>query len=681
MEANPAEAIKAKENAVKRFSAKDYAGARKYALKAQSLFPELDGISQMVATFEVYVASEAKVNGEIDFYSILGLKPSANRSMVKKQYKKLAVLLHPDKNKTIGADGAFKLVSEAWTLLSDNIKRASYDLKRSAQLSSHMVTFSDNCSGSLVPPTFWTVCTSCQVQYEYLRKYVNKRLSCKNCRSTFLAVELGVAPNGGSYPVCSWSHVPNNGYASHGCDGVTCCGADGVLVAGNGVHGYHSGHGHEYVSNVSSQWSNYPGSSIGYVDHNGVVTASGDSGYRTDGYSYKPEKKAKMAAAVSKTVAIDANVNGYTGSVGTKATTRPYKRRNVDHGGVSASVVEVGSKMVSQAGVANGNGSSVVSPKFCTPVAPAFDPRNSLIEKARIEIRKNLEEIKIAEKSMKLQDGSRSIERRNGNLGSYLQPRKRGPVTLTVPDSDFHDFDKDRSEECFKPKQIWALYDEEDGMPRLYCLIRDVISVNPFKIHVSYLGSKTDHEFGPINWISAGFTKSCGSFRAPLNHDVVEQVNMFSHLLRREKAGRGGCVRIYPKCSDVWAIYRNWSPNWNRNTPDEVRHQYDMVEVLDDYSEEFGVCIIPLVKLDGFKTVYRRNSDKNSMRWITRREMVRFSHQVPSWFLKEVEGLPKECWDLDPAATPDELLHAAEEEAKVEAGDGEACQADTQVVV
>ncbi|GAB4859340.1 hypothetical protein Ancab_010803 [Ancistrocladus abbreviatus] len=666
MESNQEEAVKAKETAEKRFAVKDFVGAKNYALKAQTLFPELDGISQMVATFDIYVASEAKVNGEIDFYSVLGLMPSAGRSLVKKQYKKLAVLLHPDKNKTVGADGAFKLVSEAWTLLSDSMKRASYDLRRNGQLSSAIVAeaaFSDNCSKSTVPPTFWTVCTSCQVQYEYLRKYVNKRLSCKNCHATFMALELGTAPTSGSYPVCHWSYMHDNGYGGHGYNGATFVPTAAMYVPGNGASGCHSRHGAEYVSNVSFQWSTCPGNSAGYVDPNGLMTASADSFYHANGYSCKPGKKLPVTDSAINTVVADPNANGpigYNESASTKAT-RPYKRRKVELGAISANVNETGCKVLPEAAGTNGEGISNLSPKFCNPVAAAFDVRGMLMEKARTEIRKKLEEMRLAsaaaaEKNIKLQGIGKSGRWRKGNLGgSHLELKKTGTVTLTVPDSDFHDFDKDRSEECFKPKQIWALYDEEDGMPRLYCLIREVISVKPFKIHISYLSSKTDAEFGAVNWICSGFTKSCGSFRA-CNSDVIEQVNMFSHLLSREKAGRGGCVRIYPKCGDIWAVYRNWSPNWNRRTPDEVRHQYEMVEVLDDYSEEFGVCVIPLIRLDGFKTVYRRNTDKDAMRWIPKREMLRFSHQVPSWFLKEVNSLPEGCWDLDPAATPDDLL-------------------------
>lgn len=105
-------------------------------------------------------------------------------------------------------------------------------------------------------------------------------------------------------------------------------------------------------------------------------------------------------------------------------------------------------------------------------------------------------------------------------------------------------------------------------------------------------------------------------------------------------------------------MYKNWSPNWNNSTLDEVRHQYEMVEILDEYSEQFGVCIAPLVKVEGYKTVYCRRDTEESKKWIPRREILRFSHPVPSWFLKEeTSGVPRNYWDLDPAAIPEELLH------------------------
>ncbi|KAE8679694.1 F-box protein SNE-like [Hibiscus syriacus] len=695
MDANKEEALKAKETAEKRFCERDFEGAKTYALKAKSLYPELEGISQMVSTFEVYVASEAKCMGETDYYSILGLKPSADREAVKKQYRKLAVLLHPDKNKCVGADGAFKLVSEAWTLLSNRIKKNSHDIKRNKQMASGVVQTSTYASGVTCVnatsqsrlDTFWTVCTSCKVQYEYLRKYVNKRLSCKNCRGTFIAVETGSAPVNGSFPYCPWSYVPSNGYGNHG-NGVMYVPTNATFFSGNGVSGYHSGHGYEYVPNMSFQWSSFSGTSTGVVSHNGVSAISTDAIYQSNGEARVAGSKVKSGAngKASKSFAAQSTqifFNGYNESLGSKPGNIEKKRKVIIDSGYRNGFEDKGLESP-EAGLANAYGkepdpklfNSSEPPNRRCILTPAFDARKLLIEKARTEIRRKLENIKLASeaaaaasvgKSGANEDGQslaagKVLKRTNLAVSADQSASNKGAsVSITVPDSDFHDFDKYRSEECFKPKQIWALYDEDDGMPRLYCLIRQVISKKPFKILISYLNSKTDNEFGSVNWVDSGFTKSCGHFRA-WNSDIIDQVNIFSHLLRGQRAGRGGCIRIFPKRGDVWAVYRNWSPDWNRSTTTDVRHQYEMVEVLEDYNEEVGVWVTPLVKLIGFKTVYQRNTDKDAVRWIPRKEMFRFSHQVPAWLLEGESGdLPDRCWDLDPAATPDELLHGASE--------------------
>src|ERR1044072_9100613 len=104
MEANKEEALKAMQIAEKRFSQRDYAGAKTYALKAQALCPGLEGVSQMVTTFEVYTAAKVTCYDELDYHAILGLKPSTDIESVKKQYNKMSALLHPDKNKCAGAE-------------------------------------------------------------------------------------------------------------------------------------------------------------------------------------------------------------------------------------------------------------------------------------------------------------------------------------------------------------------------------------------------------------------------------------------------------------------------------------------------------------------------------------------------------------------------------------------------
>ncbi|KAG2314976.1 hypothetical protein Bca52824_018098 [Brassica carinata] len=85
----------------------------------------------MLSTFHVFLAAETRVNGEVDWYGILDADPRDDNETLKKKYRKLALMLHPDKNSSVGADGAFKHVSEAWKFLSDKDKRAAYDRKKS----------------------------------------------------------------------------------------------------------------------------------------------------------------------------------------------------------------------------------------------------------------------------------------------------------------------------------------------------------------------------------------------------------------------------------------------------------------------------------------------------------------------------------------------------------------------
>jgi molecular chaperone DnaJ len=70
---------------------------------------------------------------EKDLYLILGVKKSDDAATVKKQYRKLARELHPDKTKgDKKLEEKFKSVSEAYEVLSDDKKRAEYDEMREA---------------------------------------------------------------------------------------------------------------------------------------------------------------------------------------------------------------------------------------------------------------------------------------------------------------------------------------------------------------------------------------------------------------------------------------------------------------------------------------------------------------------------------------------------------------------
>eukprot|EP00347_Sterkiella_histriomuscorum_P019967 403339608 len=63
-----------------------------------------------------------------DYYDILTLEKTANDEQIKKSYRKLALKLHPDKNRAPKATDAFKKLSQAFACLSDPEKRKNYDL-------------------------------------------------------------------------------------------------------------------------------------------------------------------------------------------------------------------------------------------------------------------------------------------------------------------------------------------------------------------------------------------------------------------------------------------------------------------------------------------------------------------------------------------------------------------------
>ncbi|GFP80778.1 Dnaj homolog subfamily b member 12 [Phtheirospermum japonicum] len=127
MECNKDEALRAKSVAESKLEQNDFAGSKKFALKAQNLYPGLDGISPMLTMLDVYISAEKKIGGLTDWYGVLGVGLSADDDAIKKQYRKLALMLHPDKNNSSGAEGAFKLISEAWSLLSDKAQRSMYN--------------------------------------------------------------------------------------------------------------------------------------------------------------------------------------------------------------------------------------------------------------------------------------------------------------------------------------------------------------------------------------------------------------------------------------------------------------------------------------------------------------------------------------------------------------------------
>ncbi|TID24523.1 TPR-like protein [Venturia nashicola] len=86
--------------------------------------PSEPGIAQEVRNAEL----ELKKSKRKDYYKILGVEKDADETAVKKAYRKLAIIHHPDKNPDdAAAADRFKDIGEAYETLSDPQKRQRYD--------------------------------------------------------------------------------------------------------------------------------------------------------------------------------------------------------------------------------------------------------------------------------------------------------------------------------------------------------------------------------------------------------------------------------------------------------------------------------------------------------------------------------------------------------------------------
>ena len=66
----------------------------------------------------------------MDYYQVLGVSTSADLKTIKAAYRRLALQYHPDAQTGDSSDDRMKQINEAYAVLSDPEKRATYDRKR-----------------------------------------------------------------------------------------------------------------------------------------------------------------------------------------------------------------------------------------------------------------------------------------------------------------------------------------------------------------------------------------------------------------------------------------------------------------------------------------------------------------------------------------------------------------------
>lgn len=718
MDCNKEEAFRAKGIAEKKMQTKDFVGARKIAIKAQQLYSDLENISQMLAVCDVHCSAEHKFAGtEIDWYGVLQIEQTADEASIKKQYRKLALLLHPDKNKFPGAEAAFKLIGEAQRVLLDREKRTWHDMKRKARMTrppAHQTRphgnknmnfgrqsgVQNSVMNNAAPTyagmnnqhqrpqqqasagssngrlTFWTICPFCAVRYQYYIEIVNRSLRCQSCGKNFVAYDMNAE---GITQGTTWGQpafpqqkpVPNlDGTSNVGFQGkfggekskwepfVQTGGSSEIDERGGSDKAKSS----EKVNNkkgkkqeVESSESSDTGSSTGELgmQEDGDLPTKQNYGCYAEQYPRRSNRH-KKNVSYSENVSDDDNLMSPPKKAKGNESPSANEEKRKD-----VPLKETVCEINKQAGAVDVEEDKKDVGQKGTA---SFDERLSNGTK---ETGKDNREETVAA------DVCRSPEADNDVPSSSSAKAAKDPEFYEYPDPEFNDFDKGRMKEIFQVGQTWAVYDTLDAMPRFYAQIRKVFSTG-FKLRITWLEPDPIGK-AEIEWVSEDLPYSCGSFRHGKSENTGDHL-MFSHLVSWEKDRTSDVYRIHPRKGETWALFKNWDIKWSSDPESHRKYEFEFVEVLSEYDDNVGVSIVYLRKLKGFSCIFCQISKKGiDSILIPPSEILRFSHMIPSFKLtgKEREDIPRGALELDPASLPANIeeISIPDEDSEMEVSD------------
>ncbi|KZV46463.1 DNAJ heat shock N-terminal domain-containing protein [Dorcoceras hygrometricum] len=652
------EALRLKTLAEQKYAKNNIQSALKYAKRAHKLKPSLEGLSEMITAFKILSAAATPIFPATtestsivppDYYRILQLERFSHINSIKKQYKKLALTLHPDKNPLPASEEAFKFVGEAVRVLSDKIRRKEYDMRLRIVMQSQ----TEGVAG-VGAETFWTACSACRLLHKFERIYMGHSLMCPRCKKCFKAVEVKENPGIGE-------NVED-------------------MEVDEGV-----GAGPTRIS-ARIQERLLKGEKVGLFEKFDLGTKRTISSVRKplESPGEKVERYEDQDGAVVKGLRLkrveDVRNSGENGDgagltiVGKSSS--GYGRSSSD----CASRMPKRAKVHEEETMTLAQMQTLIKQKKADVDKLGLEKKKDNNEKhkeagdrKKMTRKSNNEKLKAKGKetkekkmlSMNVNSDSHSTSKdRNLEVTKKrasknqldmeieaLRASKKGDlVIMRVEDSEFHDFDNSRKARSFKKGQVWAVYDDDDGMPRHYALINDV-SVNPFEVSLSWLELeyKGDEELMLRQKMGC---ISCGRFKVS-RKVMVKYRNLFSHIVDNERAARA-LYRIYPKKGSIWALYIADESNTERgNLGVENKRCYNIIISLSSYSDIHGLSIALLEKVDGFRTVFkRREVGARAVQWLGKDDIKLFSHQIPAKKLSgdENTNLPKDCWELDPAS-------------------------------
>ncbi|CAN6451812.1 unnamed protein product [Victoria cruziana] len=745
MECNREEAVRALDIAETKLQKHDLEGARRLVQKAQRLFPSLSRIPQMSALLNVFSAAASRGTGciEPDWYAVLGfLDSSAPLAVIKKKYHAMALLLHPDKNASRYANEGFKLVAQAWSVLSSASTRSAYDSRRAASHGYTTCRPQDGCSEASRPPAevngggvivfATTLCPHCKKVLEVLEMLMGNFLQCKYCEKVFLAVEHSLDEN---ISMGEKSDEPLTQDKKDRCSNrnENVNGEGGILKQNVGqvndsddnkenkrtTKRIRGDNGHTEVKEDSGPChrnggrllrknfkkergrdsneklkANVEKKDVGKEDGEPKETAAQAGRERGDNDAHQEIVKKYRTSIKMRHNYDSRNEKAPQGTVPMKnvKTTRARKlngdERPEKTTGSTLSADETEANFDEQCRSSIKRTVSMGKKKVDMERPCKRSPRNAASANGRrvfLDIEDEVEGENEAH-TKPFDDGQHAVyatpDRGTGpsdescsrsqanNIPTRKRTRERERIdysdsrprkrphdrtkneNVSVPDADFCSFSDEVSVDKFEEGQVWALYDDDDQMPRFYGYIKRIFSKDPFKVKIQWLEAKTDESRAIANWIDAGFYLGCGEFKLG-DYKILHGIESFSHQIFYWENTMDGNFRVMPGKGEVWALYKEWNASWNGSESLETLHAYEIVKIATEFDADAGFEVIPVTKLKNYVSVFRR--EKRTM-VVPVHEKLRFSHSVP---FKELSGdedrrLPISCLQLDTAALKNE---------------------------
>ncbi|XP_076939678.1 uncharacterized protein LOC143608544 [Bidens hawaiensis] len=217
---------------------------------------------------------------------------------------------------------------------------------------------------------------------------------------------------------------------------------------------------------------------------------------------------------------------------------------------------------------------------------------------------------------------------------------------------DFYSFDTYRTPECFEPRDIWAVHCNLTE-PSIGGRYGQIGQRSEGEVEITWLKPIPVTE-GERRWFDAGLPVACGSFCLDTERSgTVGLKGVFSYKCLWVSGISEDLYEIYPKKGEVWAVYDNFDlEEWSYN-PDIIKGcSFKLVEIITDYSIYKGVECGQLVKVNGFKSIYERQTDEPNNFRIGPRDLYMLAHNVPAYRFTggEIYGVNDGMLELDQLA-------------------------------